>query len=157
MQLLFIFTSFPMFWSTRVPIIIILEEKGKNSPVQRERLNDQNEAKRIERRNKVPNRTRETRMLVVIQVARDASTLTWDEREEGARICQGWHARAQIYKAAAVLRPRKVPFTYCSFSRVRTYASEWSIVKGRVRGSRWAAIRLSVPANYEYRDVQQYR
>lgn len=32
-----------------------------------------------------------------------------ERRWGGARICQGRHTRAQIYKAAAVLRPRKVP------------------------------------------------
>lgn len=41
------------------------------------------------------------------QVAADG--IAEEERRGGARICQGRHTRAQIYKAAAVLRPRKVP------------------------------------------------
>lgn len=41
------------------------------------------------------------------QVAADG--IAEEERRGGARICQGRHTRAQIYKAGAVLRPRKVP------------------------------------------------
>lgn len=38
----------------------------------------------------------------------------WAKAREGARICQGCHTRAQIYRAAAVLRAHKVPLSLAS-------------------------------------------